>query len=118
MSLPREKLDRLVDRWQLIQSELNAGVAQATYAKLTKEFADLSPVVTAINDYYAADRETRELEQMAADPAADRDMAALARDELQALKPRLAALEHQLKIELLPKDKNTLSQFLKKASAS
>ena len=37
MSLPREKLDRLVERYETIQAELNAGVAQASYVKLNKE---------------------------------------------------------------------------------
>lgn len=104
MSLPREKLDRLVERWQVIQSELNAGASQATYAKLTKEFSDLSPVVSAISAYYAAEQEARDLAALADDAGADREMSALAREELQVLKPRLAELEHSLRIELLPKD--------------
>ncbi len=104
MSIPREKLDRLVERHQVIQAELNAGASQAAYAKLTKEFSDLSPIVDAIGAYYAIERETRDLEELLNDGPADRDMATLARDELVALRPRLAELEHRLRIELLPKD--------------
>jgi len=104
MSIPREKLDRLVERHQVIQAELNAGASQAAYAKLTKEFSDLSPIVDAIGAYYAIERETRDLEELLSDGPADRDMATLARDELVALRPRLAELEHRLRIELLPKD--------------
>ncbi|MBX9925742.1 MAG: peptide chain release factor 1 [Hyphomicrobiaceae bacterium] len=104
MSLPREKLDRLVERYEVIQAELNAGASQAAYAKLTKEFSDLSPVVNAINSYYATERETRELEAIAADPGADREMANLAREELSGLEVHLADLERQLRLELLPKD--------------
>lgn len=104
MSLPRDKLDRLVERFDVIQAELNAGASPSAYAKLTKEFSDLSPVVAAINRYHAGLREADELEALAGDAAADREMAAMARSELADLKPRLAELEHRLRIELLPKD--------------
>ena len=104
MSLPREKLNRLVERWETIQSELNSGVAQSAYAKMNKEFSELSPVVSAINSYYAALAEAKELAAMADDPAAGKDMALLAREELAEVKPRLAELESKLQIELLPKD--------------
>jgi peptide chain release factor 1 len=104
MSLPREKLDRLVERAQVIEAELNAGAAQASYAKLTKELADLGPIVAAIRAHEAAARELRDLSELADDPAADREMASLAREELAGLKPRLAELEHDLRLALLPKD--------------
>jgi peptide chain release factor 1 len=104
MSLPREKLDRLVERWETIQSELNAGGSQASYVKLTKEFSELSPLVAAIRAYDAILVEAADLGAMADDPIADAEMTAMARGELDDLKPRLADLETKLKLELLPKD--------------
>jgi peptide chain release factor 1 len=103
MSLPREKLDRLVERFETIQAELNGGVAQANYVRLNKEFADLSPLVAAIRAYDALQAEATDLSAMADDPAG-REMAQMAREELAVLKPRLADLETKLKLELLPKD--------------
>ena len=103
-SLPREKLDRLVQRWETVQSELNSGVAQAAYVKLTKEFAELSPVVAAIKAYNATATEVADLTALASDPAAGREMAELARQELEQVKVKLTGLETQLQIELLPKD--------------
>jgi peptide chain release factor 1 len=104
MPLPKEKLDRLVERFETIQSELNAGASGPAYAKLTKEFSDLTPIVAAIRAYDATERELRDLTALSQDGSADREMAALARDELETLKPRLAELEAQLHIALLPKD--------------
>jgi peptide chain release factor 1 len=104
MALPREKLNRLVERWETIQAELNSGVAQSAYARLTKEFAELSPLVAAIKAYYAAVKEAADLAAMADDPSADREMAALAREERAELLPRIVGLEKKLEIELLPKD--------------
>ena len=104
MSLPTDKLAKLVERWETIQAELNQGVAQTVYAKLTKEFADLGPIVTAIRAHTAMEAEATDLEAMTTDPQAAGEMADMARDEFEALKPRLAASEQALKVLLLPKD--------------
>jgi peptide chain release factor 1 len=103
-AIPQDKIDRLVERWEAIQGELNQGVGQAVYAALTKEFADLDPIVATIRELRAAERERRDLETMLAEPRADREMAALAREELEAVKPRIEALEQRLRLQLLPKD--------------
>ena len=103
MSLPKDKLEKLVERWETIQAELNQGVAQSVYVKLTKEFADLGPIVTAIRAHMAMEQELTDLEAMAADPAAG-EMAEMAREELSGLKPRLEGSEQALKVLLLPKD--------------
>ena len=103
--LPTEKLNQLVRRWELIQAELNqGGGSQVAYVQLTKEFADLDPVVSAIRALRKSEAELAELSAMAADPAADRELAALARDELGSLKDRVARLEDELRLHLIPKD--------------
>ena len=103
-AIPQEKIDRLVERWEAIQGELNQGVGQAAYAALTKEFSDLDPIVATVRELRAAEREQRDLEAMLAEPRTDREMAALAREELEAVKPRIISLEQRLKLQLLPKD--------------
>ncbi len=103
-TVPEDKLDRMVDRWEAIQRELNAGPNQATYAALTKEFASLDPIVATINELRQTRREIADLEAMRADPAADREMSALADEELSALAPRLEEIAQRLQIQLLPKD--------------
>ena len=103
-AIPEEKLDRLVERWEAVQAELNSGVGQAAFAKLSKEFAELDPVVAAVRRLRAAEQEKRDLEDLERDPSADREMKAMAAEELEALKPRLTSLEHELKLLLLPKD--------------
>jgi len=103
-TIPREKLDRLVERYEAIQAELAHGVGQAAYAKLNKEFSELGPVVATIRDLTSAEREARDLAAMLDDASADREMAALAREELDAVKPRITDLHQKLRIALLPKD--------------
>jgi peptide chain release factor 1 len=103
-SLPRDKLDRLFERWMAVQDELNHGVSQAAYVKLTKEFSELSPVVAQIEALRKAEIEKTDLEQMIADPSADKEMVDLAYSERTALSERIGELEQNLRIALLPKD--------------
>jgi peptide chain release factor 1 len=103
-ALPEEKLDKLLERWETIQAELNQGANPAVYAKLTKEFADIDPVAGAIRRLRASRDEVAGLEAMLRDPAADKDMAALAREEIEALQPKIEEQTQALKVLLLPKD--------------
>jgi peptide chain release factor 1 len=103
-SIPRDKLDRLVERWEAVQAELNRGTGQAAFVKLSKEFAELDPVVGTINKLRDIERERKDLDAILSGLAADRELADMAREERDALGPRAAALEEELKILLLPKD--------------
>jgi peptide chain release factor 1 len=103
-ALPRDKLDRLSERWMAIQDQLNHGVSQADYVKLTKEFSELSPVVAQIDALRKAEAESADLEQMMRDPGADKEMVDLAYAERASLAERIAEFEQQLRIALLPKD--------------
>ena len=103
-SIPEQKLDRLVERWTQIQSELNGGVSQAVYAKLTKEFKDLNPVIMTIEHLRKARHEAADLEALLKDPGAGKEMTELAQGELEELRPRIDAIENQLQRDLLPKD--------------
>ena len=103
-ALPHEKLERLVERWTSIQDELNSGVAQTVFVKLSKEFADLSPVVAKINGLKKAEEELGGLEHMIADPASDKEMVEMAYAERAELQPKIEGLVRDLRIALLPKD--------------
>jgi peptide chain release factor 1 len=103
-SVPKEKLDRVVERWMAIQDELNHGVSQAAFVKLNKEFSDISPLVAKIQDLRKAEAEVADLDHMIADPSADKEMVDMAYAERAALAPRIEALEHEVRIALLPKD--------------
>jgi peptide chain release factor 1 len=102
-SIPSEKLARLVGRWETLQTQL-ASAGQDTFIKLSKEYAELNPLVAAIKSLQKAERERDNARQIAEDPVSEPEMAELAREELEALQPRVEALEQDLRIQLLPKD--------------
>ena len=102
--LPDQKLDALVDRHALLERELSSGLSAETYVKLSREFAELAPVVNAVKSYRAARRELDDLTGMIADPATDAEMRSIAEAEKPSLETKRAALEQQLRLALLPKD--------------
>ena len=102
----RDKLGRVVKRHQELSALLAAGGHKDAqeFARLSKEYSDLDPLVAAILDLQKADKEMGDLAAMAEDPAADKEMKALAETELAELKQRVPGLEQQVKVMLLPKD--------------
>jgi len=103
-AIPLDKLDRLVQRWEEIQAELNRGVNPATYAQLSKEFADLNPVVATIQALHRAEAERRDLLEIVNDSSADAGLKELASDELPTVERRVQELQKEMRIHLLPKD--------------
>src|SRR3954469_23049806 len=104
LRLPQARLDQVLDRFREIEARMGAATDGQEMVRLGKEHAELKPVVDAVNALQRAKSEAPELEEMAA--SGDAEMAAMARDELQALKERLPALEHEVALLLAPKDKD------------
>ena len=103
-TIPAEKLDKLVSRWETVQNTLASGADQETYVRLSREFSELDPIVATINELRSALAEREGLQQLIDDPASGKDMAALAQEEIGPLDEKIERLEHKLKVQLLPKD--------------
>jgi peptide chain release factor 1 len=103
-TIPAEKLDRLVSRWETVQGTLASGADQETYVRLSREFAELDPIVATIAALRSALREREGLQHLIDDPASEADVAALAEEEIGPLDTKIEELERQLKVQLLPKD--------------
>jgi len=101
----REKLDRLADRKQEIDALM--ATEQATrdmdaYRRLTRESADIEPVVTLYLAYQMADAACKSAQSMLSDP----EMKELAVAEIDSAQAEMEHLEAELQRELLPKDPN------------
>jgi peptide chain release factor 1 len=103
-AVPAEKLDKLIQRWETIQAELSQGVNQATRVQLSKEFAELNPVVATIQALRKVQAELVDLRSVIVDPKADEELKELAEEEYAAADLRVAELEQDLRVHLLPKD--------------
>jgi len=103
-TIPAEKLDKLVARWQAVQGSLASGADQDNYVKLSREFAELDPIVATINALRGAQHERDGLQEIIDDRSSDQAMKDLAWEEIGGLDEKIEQLEHQLKVHLLPKD--------------
>ncbi len=102
--LPDQKLEALVTRHAALERDLSAALPAESYVKLSREFAELAPVVEAVRAYRAAQREFDDLSALIADPTTDPEMRAIAESEKPQVEERRAELEQQLRLALLPKD--------------
>ncbi len=102
MQLPQDKLDALETRFAYIEAALSGGGGAEEFVRLSKEHAELAPIVAEIAAYNKAVRDRAEAEALL--DAGDADLAEMARAEIEALEERLPALEHAIRIALLPKD--------------
>ena len=48
--LPEQKLDALVARYKAVERELASPVTPDTYVKLSREFAELAPIVPSLEE--------------------------------------------------------------------
>jgi peptide chain release factor 1 len=101
--IPEAKLERVLDRFHAIEAQLASGRTD-DFAKLSKEHAQLTPVVNAIRAYKETRGALTDSEGLLNDPASDPELKALAQEETDSLRKRFGALEHNVKLLLLPKD--------------
>ena len=102
--LPEQKLDALIARHGAVESELASQVTPETYVRLSREFAELEPVVAAVKSYRAVLAEIDGLDALIGDSATDAEMRAMALAEKPQLEGQRAALEQEIKLALVPKD--------------
>ena len=101
----REKLDQLSERLVDIDRLLSAEAAvhdMEQFRKLSRERAELEPVVARYAEFRQAELDIREAEAMLADP----EMREFAEEEMASARARLPALEIDLQTLLLPRDPN------------
>src|SRR5205807_6595322 len=97
-------LDQLLRRHAELRDALaGTGLAGADFAKLSKEYSELTPIVDGIEKLRRARDELSSLADIAGS-SEDGDLRQLAEEELQTLRERLPGLEQQVKLALLPKD--------------
>jgi peptide chain release factor 1 len=103
-----EKLDQLDVRYQQMTEELSSAevVSDSTrFQKLAKQHAELAEIVTKHREYKQIEKDLAGAQQMVVE-SEDGEMRHLAQEEEKQLTARKEAVEHELKLLLLPKDPN------------
>ncbi|TPO05929.1 peptide chain release factor 1 [Mesorhizobium sp. B1-1-5] len=104
INLPRDRMDQVVKRFDMLEAQMAAGPAADQYVKMASEYADIQEMVGKIRALRAAEQEQADLEAMLADKATDADMRALAEADLPEVESRIETLQKDIQILLLPKD--------------
>jgi peptide chain release factor 1 len=94
------KLDRISARAEELRHALTEGVGGDAYVRASRELSEIEPIVARIEELRAAQSQAEEAQVLLDDP----ELRDLAQAELTALKERIPALEHALRLALLPRD--------------
>ena len=102
-----EKLDRIESRYDEMTGELSAGAVIDTdrFQKLAKSHSDLGVIVAKYREWKDVQHALEGAKQLYAE-STDAEMKQMAHDEQRELEARLAPVERELKLLLIPKDPN------------
>ncbi len=89
INLPRDRMDQVVKRFDMLEAQMAAGPAPDAYVKMAAEYADMQELVAKIRELRAAEREQDDLEAMLGDKGTDSEMRALAEADLPEVESRI-----------------------------
>ncbi|MCP1241233.1 peptide chain release factor 1 [Acetobacter lambici] len=95
-----ERLDRIASRALELEAHLASGLSGDAFTQASREYAEIEPVVSRINDLRATELSIAQAEALLADP----EMQELAGEELAELREQLPRLQREVRLALLPKD--------------
>ncbi|MCB2112781.1 MAG: peptide chain release factor 1 [Parvularculaceae bacterium] len=101
--ISQSKIDALIARFEKVEAAMSSVTNGDEIVRLSKEHGELKPVADKARELSGLRRQLVELEELSG--AADREMAAMANEELQELKEQAPRVERDLQLMLLPKDK-------------
>ena len=103
-SLPEAKLDVLLAHHASLEAESLGQLSSERYVQVTRELAEITPLIEAVKTYRSAVKELADTEALIADPATDAEMRSMAQAERDELNPKIEELVQKIRIALLPKD--------------
>ena len=103
-SLPEAKLDVLLAHHASLEAESLGQLASERYVQITRELAEITPLIEAVKTYRSAVKELADTEALIADAATDAEMRGMAEAERDELTPRIEDLVQKIRVALLPKD--------------
>src|SRR5438270_12047125 len=87
-TLPEAKLDILLAHHASLEAQLLSQVDSESYVRITRELAELNPLIAAVKAYRATAKDIADLDALIADPATEPEMRGLAEVERASLGER------------------------------
>ncbi len=104
--MEEKKLNNIIENFNEIEKKLSS-IGEKDYnvfAKLSKEYSDLKPLVSKINDFKKFNNELHDLDELL--ESEDNDIKKEAVYEKEILLKKINGIEEELKIMLIPKDES------------
>lgn len=104
MSL-EQKLNQVLSHFEDLREQLSSSMEDPSeFAKLSKEYSDLTPIAEKIIERQQLMSETTTLTELLEDPSLDKELQQMGQDDLQRIHDRLPELSREIQLLLLPKD--------------
>ncbi|MDB4053205.1 peptide chain release factor 1 [Octadecabacter sp.] len=98
--IPNDRLMQITERFEFLEARMGEGLGGDEFVAISREYAELRPVVEVVRTYQDLTAEIEGAEAMLSDP----EMKELAEMELPDLRNRLPAAEQAVKLALIPRD--------------
>ena len=105
--IPTQKVKDIIIRYNDLEKELSSGnLDSKLFAKKSKEYSNLSNIISIAKSYLNFDNEKKDLELILQDKNNDDEMIDMAKKDLNEMNSKKEIYEDKLKIFLLPKDED------------
>ena len=105
--IPLQKVKDIIIRYNDLEKELSSGnLDSKLFAKKSKEYSNLSNIISIAKSYLNFDNEKKDLELILQDKNNDDEMIDMAKKDLNEMNSKKEIYEDKLKIFLLPKDED------------
>ena len=105
--IPLERVKNIIDKYNILEKELSSGSLESKkFADKSKEYSELKDIIAVAKSYINFETEKKDLEQIIQDKNNDTEMIEMAEKDLSEIKTKKQKFENELKIFLLPKDKD------------
>ena len=105
--LPLKKIKDIITKYNNLEKELSSGsINPKEFAKKSKEYSNLGNIILKAKEYLNFDNEKKDLELILQDKSNETDIIDMAQKDLDDINIKKKKYESDLKIFLLPKDKD------------
>ena len=105
-ALSESRLRQMIDRFEQVEARMGVATDAKEIVQLSRDHAELKRVAEKAREVMTFRAQLAEAEQLIEDAGADRDLVNMAIEERADLKARLPAIEREMQLMLLPKDRD------------
>ncbi|MDB9926173.1 peptide chain release factor 1 [Hyphomicrobiales bacterium] len=111
-TIPLDKIESILKKGKSLEDDLGKENTSDKFVALSKEYSEIQPLYESVVEWKNIYLEVSDLQNLLEDPSTDKEMKDLASEELHELEKKIATLNEEIKVLLLPKDKADSSDVI------